>query len=1054
MPGKRKAQKKSSSEKKKKAESSKLRKAVCTAFHTAQKSNASHSRMVSQLIALEKKDTSDSFLNEVWYALQWALTSKEYAAVDRVMKMTEAYLTKRESTQQASWLLDKALSTENCEHKDIRRNSCELVTCCMMALSKLRTAKEKAAEQQPDGNEPEEEEEFDEFELYDKIASFAHDRQDDKAAAVRAKAVDCSYLLQCPSSAQKCDITQHYHQLMSCDTAPVRLAVLTRLALSQHVIKLLITHTLDISLQVRKLAYRHLARIPPTWLILPQRRALLARGLNERSDEIRKTTQELIGNWLQRYSSTDVLQLIDIDEDEELCEQIAETIFEVKFKKAEGPDEGVWDLEQRRLLCEDFLSAESILLLRSVIKKIKEFDPDGDRSDRYLPNIDFTSAMLQMYIDGLTMEEPTIKTSLAKQLLKLALLYEPDLHTEDQRARIMHPIFIILQMVDVSAPTQLAAESVRLCRHFYRHRESEFSRMISIVIFRLNRMMSTQLEDDDQAPDKELFFDAEQTSRDDLAKQQKIIELNKKCIQLERLISDSRSPFSKKSLQQVNEHDEILEAAESELTRLQTESSNDVGLWVRILEIITETARHDIRPSHAVQIVHQHQDIAVTVSQTHCNTYVRTKGIHALTYFGLLQKQAAETFSKILLDALRKSAYPNVKALGTSCTPPMQEALRGLTDLIMEHGTKAIIPSRDAITRVIVQFASTGDHSFGGEDVDIATETPSDVLQRRVSLRATAVQCLTKLLSCNRLSNGEDKIEKKALAQLMLYFFEKSDGEHSEDREHALQVLAVFFDVFPYSSFGRLSLCLESVLLALRHIAREDLVILKDPDIQTVSSPETKKSSSLFNMHTNFLAFAAGVTDVAEMGLVRKSKGDDEDEKKTAVVTKEMKSQSLHEDLALWCLLEFYCELAEKKGEIDNVRRLIKILSNIKLYNTTIPEVEENAPLPPAAYLPGVTEMVITALKTETDKQLKSHIQKFKSSLKSLKGPLATEEEIMLKIEQHRSDWEECIPHIEQKKSPRATSGKTSSRRVEKLRLESDTDDESLEIIVKRRKAM
>ena len=287
MPGKRKASK-SSSEKKNKKESNKLRKSVCSAFHTAQKSNASHSRMVSLLITLEQKGTDD-FLSEIWYALQWALASKEYAAADRVMKMTGAYLLKRESSYQAAWLLEKAMSAENCEDKDIRRNACELVTCCMMSLSKLRTAKEKAAAESKE--DVEEEDQFDEYELFDKIAAFAHDRQDDKVATVRVKAVDCSYLLQCPSSAQKCDVTQHYHQLMSCDTAPVRLAVLSRLTMSQNILKLLITHTLDVNLQVRKLAYRHLARIPPTWLLLSQRRSLLMRGLNERSEDIRKTTQ-------------------------------------------------------------------------------------------------------------------------------------------------------------------------------------------------------------------------------------------------------------------------------------------------------------------------------------------------------------------------------------------------------------------------------------------------------------------------------------------------------------------------------------------------------------------------------------------------------------------------------------------------------------------------------------------------------------------------------------------------------------------------------------------
>ena len=767
--------------------------------------------------------------------------------------------------------------------------------------------------------------------------------------------------------------------------------------------------------------------------------------------------QELIANWLQRHNSVEVLQLLEIDEDEELCEQIAETIFEVKYKKTETED--VWDLEQRKELCEDNLSAESLLLLRSVIKKIKQYDPDSDRSDRYLPNIDFTSAMLQRYIDGLTMDEPTLKTSLAKQLLKLALFYEPDLHTEDQRARVMHPIFIILQMVDISAPTQLAAEAVKLCRHFYRHRESEFSRMISIVIFRLNKMMSTQLEEDDQDPDKELFFDAEQTNRDDLAKQQKIIKLNRKCICLQRTISElhkKRSLYSAKtSVREVHEQDEELEEAEGELTKLQTESSNDVGLWVRILEIITETARHDTRPTHAVQINSQHQDIAVAVSQTHCNTYVRTKGIHALTYFGLLQKQAAETFSKILLDALRKSAYPNLKALGTSCTPPMQEALRGLTDLVVEHGARSVIPSRDAITKIIVQFASTGDYSFGGEDEDIAAETPSDVLERRVSLRATAVQCLTKLLSCNRLSNAAGGIEKIALAQLVLYFFEKSDGEYSEDREQALQVLAVFFDVFPYSSYSRLTLCLESMQLALRHVAREDFIILKDYDIQKVTSPtETKKSSSPYTSFGSLLAFAAAITDVAELGSARRAKDEDQDEKKAAVITGEMRSQSLHEKLALWCLLEFHCELVEKEGDIDNIKRLIKLLSSFRFYNTTIPELEdEEATIPAAAYLPIITDMLITASKTEADKQFKSHLQKFKSSLKVMKGPLATEEEAASLIEKHRSEWEIGISHVEKKVLRGAASGKKVQKRAEKLRFETDSEDESDEIVVKRRKA-
>eukprot|EP00659_Diplonema_papillatum_P020369 gene20369-31338_t len=444
--------------------------AVCRALQNGQKSNATHKRLSGQLLSTQAQWGTEgaSFADSLWQALCHVLPSALTQGVDKIMRLVQQLLAAQPDNDLTLHLVKKALDVVHASDKHVRRNVCELICCCMHAFK-----------QDVENTE-------DTDILLDKIVDAIHDRLDDKVVSIRCKAVDAAFIFQQPTLGPDCDVTQHYLQLLCQDVPQVRVAVMHRLEVSKSVMPHLLRCTSDASVLVRKAAYKHVARVPGKWLSYREKTDLLTRGLSERTAELRKLTHTIIGNWLAREAGDAVAvlkYLVDVEDTEKLMIQVAEVIFELKYAKPKltgggggakklekdgketdsttpppADEEAVktvadWDLRERDRLC-DVLSPEGMLMLRVVISQLKL--ADSERLETYLPKIDTTTGLLRTCLNAYADpdesplgDDVTPKAGLlAEQVLKLCLVYEPDLHTEGQRQEMLKAVYTFANVAE------------------------------------------------------------------------------------------------------------------------------------------------------------------------------------------------------------------------------------------------------------------------------------------------------------------------------------------------------------------------------------------------------------------------------------------------------------------------------------------------------------------------------------------------------------------------------------------------------------------------------
>eukprot|EP01064_Diplonema_japonicum_P022629 TRINITY_DN3261_c0_g1_i4.p1 TRINITY_DN3261_c0_g1~~TRINITY_DN3261_c0_g1_i4.p1 ORF type:complete len:1101 (+),score=297.86 TRINITY_DN3261_c0_g1_i4:58-3303(+) len=1055
MPGKKPAKRKATEaeeEKKKKSKKEKHEDTeledLCSILGSGQKSNATHKRLAGRLAAMNEKLGAKAFREMLWEGLGCVLVSHQSGCVDKILKLVNVLLVRLSDNEITNFLMEKTVECTESADKYVRRNCCELLHECLAAYN----------QDQADDD------------VLDKIAVASHNRLDDKAVLVRCKAIDSAYLLQQPSLGPQCDFTQHFLQLLSHDSHQVRVGVLNRIEISKHLVPHLLRLTSDVSPAVRKLAYKHISRLPPSWLGIQERIDLFTRGLAERSEPIRKLTHVVLQNWLKRENgdASMMLSFLDIELHEKVTTQVAEVVFDVKFATPSlGKDETIlaWDTAQRDALSK-VLTAESVLMLRVIVQKLKE--KDSERADIYAPPIDTTADLLKGCIDVIaeTMN-PTMPLDLtpvqagllAEQVLKLCVLYEPDLHTEAQRQHILTAIYTFANITQVDHPTRFVGSVVSLFKHFYVHREEELHRMITIIIDRLKRYMSTTTEEIIEEDNEDLFFDAEAQARADQGKQDLINHTRTTVYSIKSKVEGLRRRNDTQLL-----HKELAVLAEQEelLGHLEGETATDTALWVRIVEIIT----HVVAVERGVNVPEQYAQVVLAASQSHWNAFIRSKALRVLAVYSVTKRSAAPTYSQVMLTALRKSSYHTHER----CRFAMCEALNGLIDTFLEHGPAgfytaphAVNPSapgvdhleaaRDkavVVLKTIIRFACHGDSTWEGTDMEFENEPVEEAVLRKRALQGVATAGLTKLLSCNRVPEGH---EAKVLAQLLLFYFNPAfssnkggmvTGQLGEGDSvvHAMQMLTVFFPAYAFSSTFRQRMVRDASVEALRHIARDSYHVVP-ADAQQCSTKE-----KFTGMHTAFLAFVANLTDAAELKALRKPKpataaSDEEAEqpaRKQVLDMEKLKTLTRHEELAAICLLESHAE--HELGDKTIPKKFLKLLTHLRLYN------------PAKATELGLLDLVQHVLPQVQDKTLLNSIQKWKDTLVS-QGVQQRGEDLTEELERYSASWAEevgAIPYskkLQPDKSPKKARQKKKKEEEEELTFDvkldyqfSDSEDE------------
>ena len=897
---------------------------VSQIFADSQRSKATHNRLAAQLDALKG---GTGFVGFVTTALQYALISPIIAAVDRVFSLIGTLLKTQKEHTIAAKLLQFAIPHLKAEDKNVRRNACELIRVVMQHY------------------EPGEEDT-----VLDNVVEGLHDALDDKVLSVRAKAIEAMHRVQDPSWGARCDVSQHLLQMLCQDAAVERLEVLKRLE-QQEIVPQLLCCAIDSTITVRRAAYKRLAQLSPQCFSLGQRGALLQRGLTERAPDIRAMTRSILKNWLTFYKDSPPLVLRALDEtNETLCKLVAEALFEVRYRKPDGISGGqaleMWDRAESESLVSDDPSPESLLMLRVVIERLSE--EGSDRRDIYLPEMNVASSLLTLLMETLdnalrasvqSSDELRRLLSVMNHLLQICLLYEPDLHTEEQRGQMLQAVFQLAPVLIVDNPTSLVSPSVQVLKHFWRGRDEDLRRCMVLILSTLYETMTTSARTaDDEMTTTAVDFDAERQSRLDAEKQERIATLKEEARAQEDAVLKSKR--RRDSAETIRDHQLVLDKLNNSIQDLFLEATYDSAVWIRMLEYI----HHALSGRRGEVVSAGFQDlieIARHCAMDHFNGFVRAKALCILTVAAVQNKDAASTYKTVFMKSLRMDTYPTPDLAVNA----MQSALHGIVDVYLEHGARAFqvkahtpipvafsdAPTQEIVTvpdetpksvddgavlDVLLSFVAHGECSFDGEDVGFPIPEELGVDKRRRIMKATAVQGLAKLLACNRLPEGR---ESDAIVQLLLYNVDplQRSCTESDGTAHALQTLSVFFTTYSFSSPQRQAMVAEAVKRAVRYISRDCYALEKDDHITPIEAQKVGRKEQVLN--ATVLSFFAHLTDAMELRNIKSNAG-----AKLSKETRVARSEaSQHEALAQHILLEALVELEE--GDTQLPKKFLKV---------------------------------------------------------------------------------------------------------------------------------
>ncbi|KAK6638424.1 hypothetical protein RUM44_008853 [Polyplax serrata] len=336
-----------------------VREKIRKLFEAAQQ-QFGHQTLIESCRKLHKKcedENEELFLSEFTIALKFTLVYSEKLAVDNILAFVSKYValchlsseekelsdsTVDESVPFVSGILRFLFKSHGAALSDARLR-------CMQLLSKILSSMPENSLISDD--------------IWKKLKETVLCRLQDKNLAVRAQAVLTARMLQDPKNAN-CEIIKallfHFN-----DPSPiVRRAVVSSIALNKITIAHVLGRTRDVNDNVRRNAYLVFSKIKPLNLTIKYRVTILERGLQDRSEMVKKCVEQIVViNWLENFKKDIVkfLEALDVVNCSEIAIKTVEAII-----KTEPVEEIVKQLpiDEDKLIPVEKMTPETVLLWR------------------------------------------------------------------------------------------------------------------------------------------------------------------------------------------------------------------------------------------------------------------------------------------------------------------------------------------------------------------------------------------------------------------------------------------------------------------------------------------------------------------------------------------------------------------------------------------------------------------------------------------------------------------------------------------------------------------
>ncbi|XP_034045093.1 condensin complex subunit 3 [Thalassophryne amazonica] len=377
-------------------------------FERAQKSHTNKSKLVANLKQrYNKLEDKTLFHEEFIHYLKYAMiVYKREPAVENVIEFVAKFATsfqpqpKPEDEQQQeeeddddaeddhpflSFIFNFLLESYKANSHAVRFRVCQLI-------NKLLGSMAENAQIDDD--------------LFDSIHQAMLIRITDKFSNVRIQAALAMTRLQQPQDPD-CPTINAYMQILENDSnAEVRRAVLSCIAMSPRTLPRVLKRTRDIKENVRKLAYEVLAdKVHIKALTIAQRVSLLQQGLHDPSEVVREVVcSRLLPAWLLRLDGNviELLHRLDVENCAQTALDTLKAIFNIT--PTEELLQNKMQLDNRKVIPEDFLSCENVLYWRALSEFFRSKGDEGDEMlEQVLPDAATFANYLYGYLKALPM---------------------------------------------------------------------------------------------------------------------------------------------------------------------------------------------------------------------------------------------------------------------------------------------------------------------------------------------------------------------------------------------------------------------------------------------------------------------------------------------------------------------------------------------------------------------------------------------------------------------------------------------------------------------------
>ncbi|XP_065557175.1 condensin complex subunit 3-like isoform X2 [Artemia franciscana] len=363
-------------------------------FIECQDSSASHGKLLKEMLQIYRKEPIEEFTQHFTKLLVHALViGDKQPGVDRTLDYCVKFATCIEpgepddTSEEIEYtnvffigLLEFLIKHSYAPSQAVRFRVCQMIQKLLNELREDATLAE---------------------DLFTKIYDCMLERLRDRVAGIRVQAVFALQRLQEPSNKECPVIRAFVHHLKKDPNADVRRAILMNIASCVITLPHILDRCRDINESVRKQAYILIAdKISIKSLSIFQRQKLLNRGLQDRSDSIRKIVgKRLLTAWLNRAQTViNFLRMLDVDSSQKTIDLALQDIFSIK-----SVDELIKELplSEELLVEKEKLSSQVAVYWKNLAKYFH-----SKQKDEYLERIFPELTAYADYVKSFILEPP------------------------------------------------------------------------------------------------------------------------------------------------------------------------------------------------------------------------------------------------------------------------------------------------------------------------------------------------------------------------------------------------------------------------------------------------------------------------------------------------------------------------------------------------------------------------------------------------------------------------------------------------------------------------